>query len=887
MTAAEPGRLRRAASTVRHWRDWPLATKLVAMMLAPAAVIVALGGVLVSSQVHAARADATQAALVRLEVRAHSVVSALDRAPRRGPPGRALSHAANSFRAAVRGGEPGAGLAPDAMPDQVSARAGRAEQKLRSALGSRAGSASAYGDARGALLGVEQSVANHVAEPNLTDLAASLHSSDSSAKPSEAAAAAATAKKLSSTARGLANSSSNRIGITAVLLFVAVVVCAALAVIIARALVISLGRLRRHTEEVAERGLPEAVRRAGAGKQISTDVVTVAVSTGDEIGALARSFEAVQGQALRLAAEQASLRSEAGGVFVNLSRRSQSLVQRQLRLLERLERDEEDPGQLDTLFQLDHLATRMRRNNENLMVLSGADPGRGGTATMTVSEVLQAAVSEIEQYQRVRIAAAAEATVVGYAASDLVRMLAELLDNATSFSAPETTVALTGEQIPEGALRLEVLDQGVGMTGSDLADANSTLATSGRGELPATRQMGLFVVGQLAAQHGVTVGLAASEDGQGLRARLVLPSALLARTVDEPGAEVAGRGAAQPRAPLEEAGSPPQEERQTPLPTRQRGQAARQAGIPVGAPSTEEHDDEPAPALPAPSEQEATETIQGSWLLPGPRTGQEPPVDLFGPEAPAAAPGGSAAPAAEPGGGAAAAASRDEAQEQPFDAFATAAPRQEPVSEPSGAPEGTPIFDDIASAWFSDLAAGGPDSLEGAPARPGGPAFPGVGWSEADSGWQQADAVARQAPGSFTESGLPVRTPRARLVPGSMDAEDEQSAPVASNTTHRDADQVRDRYSGLVRGLTEAGRTGPAEQQPGRQPDGDEVTPAGLPKRRRGAGLVPQHEAGEAASSSRNSEHVRERLASLQSGISRGRADRESQPNGAEEADDW
>jgi signal transduction histidine kinase len=877
MTPAEPGRLRRVVSAVRHWRDWPLAAKLVALMLAPAAVIFALGGVVISSQVQTAREAATQAQLVRLDVRAHSVVAAL----RGGGHGEApaLAGAARSFGDALRGAKPGVGPAPAPLPRAVSARATAADRALHTVLVAPAGSAAGTDGARAAVLDVEQSVAAHLAEPSLAGLASSLHRRDSGAAPADVAAADSTAKKLSATARGRADSSSNRIGITAVLLLVAVLVCAAVAVIIARALVVSLGRLRSRADEVAERGLPDAARRVRAGEQISTDVTPIPVTTGDELGALARSFEAVEGQALRLAAEQAGLRTEAGGVFVNLSRRSQSLVQRQLRLLERLERDEENPEQLDALFQLDHLATRMRRNNENLMVLSGAEPARGGTATMTVTEVLQAAVSEIEQYERVRIAPATEATVVGYAAGDLVRMLAELLENATSFSAPETTVALTSEFTIEGTLLLDILDEGVGMSQSDLAAANTGLAGSEPGELPAARQMGLFVVGRLAAQYGIAVRLSTPEGPQGVRASLTLPPLLLARGVGESEVEEAGDG--EP----ESAPGPAwtrEAESATPLPTRQRGQAARAAGIPVAASGTGESADRPAPAAAVPSAEETTDTIRGSWFLPSPRSGGQPQVDLFAPEAPAGeSPTGDVAEVRGP-----------ELGEESFDVFAVAAPGEEAVPAPAVAPEGTPIFDDMASAWFVETPAAaerGPDGAAAGLEAAALAGFPTVEWSDTDNGWQQADAVARQEPASFTDSGLPVRTPRARLVPGSMAAGGEHDLR-AEEGKRRDPGGVRDRYQGFVRGLSEGGRGQPVEQSSTQsstpEREAAELTPSGLPKRRRGARLLPRDEGGGAPSSPQTSEQVRDRLASLQRGISRGRAEGRSQANTQEGFDD-
>jgi hypothetical protein len=255
----------------------------------------------------------------------------------------------------------------------------------------------------------------------------------------------------------------------------------------------------------------------------------VPVTTSDELGQVARAFDAVQDQALRLAAEQAHLRASYGDVFVNLSRRSQGLVQRQLHLLDRLERDEEDPDQLATLFQLDHLATRMRRNNENLMVLSsGNELARRAGPAVQLADLLRAAVSEIEQYQRVTVQPPPSLTVVGYAARDLVRLTAELLDNATAFSAPETKVTIASRLAEDGTVSIDVLDSGIGMRDEEIAEANARLAEGGQLDASASRRMGLFVVGRLASRHGVKVELHGGKDIAGVRATMTVPSELLA-----------------------------------------------------------------------------------------------------------------------------------------------------------------------------------------------------------------------------------------------------------------------------------------------------------------------------------------------------------------------
>src|SRR5699024_4357400 len=172
-------------------------------------------------------------------------------------------------------------------------------------------------------------------------------------------------------------------------------------------------------------------------------------------------------------------------------------------LIERLERDEEDSEQLATLFQLDHLATRMRRNNENLLVISGGESGRRPTQPISVTDVLRAAVSEIEQYQRVAVKTAPDTRVIGHAASDLMRLIAELLDNATAFSAPETHVTLATRVTTEHSLSIDVIDKGIGMNAAEVDEANTRIADAAAMDMSASRRMGLFVIGRLAGKHGI------------------------------------------------------------------------------------------------------------------------------------------------------------------------------------------------------------------------------------------------------------------------------------------------------------------------------------------------------------------------------------------------
>ncbi|MEU4668670.1 nitrate- and nitrite sensing domain-containing protein [Amycolatopsis sp. NPDC023774] len=325
----------------------------------------------------------------------------------------------------------------------------------------------------------------------------------------------------------LVEDASSSAGLLAVLLFAAMVAAAAVVFLITRQILRSLKTLRRSALDVAEKDLPAAVRNIQEGRAQSVEVEPVHVRASDEIGEVARAFEKVHSQALRLATEQAAMRTGYSSVFVNLSRRSQSLVQRQLQLIERLERDEEDADQLATLFQLDHLATRMRRNNENLMVLSGAEPGRRSGQPVAAHDVLRAAVSEIEQYQRVSVQQPPVVKIVGFAASDVQRLIAELLDNATAFSAPETQVTVATRLADDGSLNVDILDKGIGMNEYEVVEANGRLTEAGSVDLATSRRMGLFVVGRLAGRHRIGVSLHGGKDIVGVRATVVVPPELV------------------------------------------------------------------------------------------------------------------------------------------------------------------------------------------------------------------------------------------------------------------------------------------------------------------------------------------------------------------------
>lgn len=296
------------------------------------------------------------------------------------------------------------------------------------------------------------------------------------------------------------------------------------AFVVARSMIRSLRRLQDTATRVAQDRLPELVKQLSETdpQDVDTSVESVGVHSRDEIGQVAAAFDDVHREAVRLAAEQALLRGNVNAMFTNLSRRSQGLIQRQLSLISELESREADPDQLSSLFKLDHLATRMRRNGENLLVLAGEEPGRRWTRPVPLVDVLRAAASEVEQYERIELSAVPATEVAGRVVNDLVHLLAELLENATSFSSPQTKVRVTGHALPDGRVLVEIHDTGIGLSPEDLAAINERLAQPPTVDVSVSRRMGLFVVGRLSLRHGIRIQLRPSDSG-GTTALVMLP----------------------------------------------------------------------------------------------------------------------------------------------------------------------------------------------------------------------------------------------------------------------------------------------------------------------------------------------------------------------------
>ena len=294
-----------------------------------------------------------------------------------------------------------------------------------------------------------------------------------------------------------------------------------LALVVARALINPLRRVRAGALDVAHVKLPETVERIRKGEEPDA-LVPIDVHTEEELGQLARAVDDMHRQAVSLATGEAQLRTQVGAMFVTLSRRNTTLVNQQLALIESLEQDEEDPQRLEQLFSLDHLATRMRRTAESLVILGGTTGRTASFEELSVSDVIHAAVSEVQDYQRVRIDAAPDRLITGRAASDVVHLMAELIDNALSYSPPGSPVTIQAAE-ENGKVEIEIIDSGLGMAGDALARANDSLKSGGEVTIDTARRMGLFVVSRLAEEHGLKVKLRRNVNGGGIIASILLP----------------------------------------------------------------------------------------------------------------------------------------------------------------------------------------------------------------------------------------------------------------------------------------------------------------------------------------------------------------------------
>jgi signal transduction histidine kinase len=323
------------------------------------------------------------------------------------------------------------------------------------------------------------------------------------------------------------------------LTLLAVVAALAIALLVARATAVPLRKLTSAAYSLSTDKLPGLVERLrnpeDADEPLSASLTPIDIDSKDEVGQLADAFNSIQQVTIEVAEEQAQLlRKGIGDIFINLARRNQTLLDRQIEFIDQLEANEEDPDQLDNLFKLDHLATRMRRNAESLLVLAGAEPPRRRGRPVALADVVRVAIGEVEDFARIQLLALDEATVAGNVAVDLAHLLSELMENATHFSPPDTTVEIVGQRSEDGTYVLSVSDQGIGMSADQLAEANAQLSRPPLVGLAMSRSLGFIVIGRLASRFDISVKLTASPSG-GVTALATLPAAL----VTHPGEDTA------------------------------------------------------------------------------------------------------------------------------------------------------------------------------------------------------------------------------------------------------------------------------------------------------------------------------------------------------------
>ncbi|PQP20046.1 ATPase [Rhodococcus opacus] len=537
----------------------------------------------------------------------------------------------------------------------------------------------------------------------------------------------------------------------------------AFAVIVARSLLVPLRRLRHGALQVAHTSLPAAVERLRTGAATTIPAVEpIDVHTHEEVGQLARAIDDMHSQALRLAGEQAQLRLQMNNVFEALARRSRSLIDLQLDMIEQLEFEERDPKRLENLFRLDHLATRMRRNGDNLLILAGTDNRRGRPAPILLGDAIRASISEVENYQRVHVGAIPPVTLTGAAGHDLVHILAELFDNALHFSPPNSGVTTNCARTIDGGLVLDIIDHGIGISPHDLDELNHRIASTPQVTPDTARHMGLYVVSELATRHHISVTLRPTLDrtrNAGITAMVHLPADLLTAPLDDGPRRNTGRDPGQEESTLREG-------------------AYREPGHTIQVATV-------APVQPELIPPHHRETVEANRVIPGALPQRRPGASNIA-AAPARHQSMPTDDPPQPG----------TSPRHLLDPTRTATFFQRPASDAAhqDPPAHTPIFASIAPLWLSD-----PTSTHD----------PQQQWvTRADPGWAAAER-ATQAPDAATQGGLPQRVPGQRLVPGGVTGADRSPTPRRTPDTIR-ANLTR-HHNGIRAGRA---RTQPAQTSP-------------------------------------------------------------------------
>lgn len=538
----------------------------------------------------------------------------------------------------------------------------------------------------------------------------------------------------------------------------ALVAAIMLALLVSRLILAPIGRVREGALSVAQDLLPREIARIRAGGQPGA-ITPIDVHTTEEIGQLARAVDALHEQAVVLAAGEAELRSQVGEMFVTLSRRSTSLVNQQLAVIEALEKDEEDPKRLQSLFRLDHLAARMRRTGDSLLILADAPTRSDVQQGLTVGDAMQAASAGVQDYTRVRLGVLSDVGLVDTAAGDVVHVLTELVDNALTYSPPSSPVTVSAST-SSGGVTLEITDQGIGIPDDVLAELNETLHSGGDVSPDTARRMGLFVVSRLAQRHGLAAMLR-SNTPTGTTAVVFLPTSILVPAtttpsvpeplaVDEPTPEQAPVVAELDVDDIKE-----RINSAVGLPRRRPGES-----LPVTTPAPPPlpmrvvPDPEPEPVDEPVDEPVAEEPVVDEPVV-------DEPVEAVVPETQPVSPVPAAAPPT------------------PWREHATAASLALEGEWTDVGDDGsgdTPIFRAMRSAWLS-AGAVTPEAWKS---------------SEIEAGWDKAARVTEAAV-PINETGLPQRRPGNRLVPGGV-------TPQVTSIA-RDPEAIRARLSAHAAGV--------------------------------------------------------------------------------------
>jgi signal transduction histidine kinase len=544
------------------------------------------------------------------------------------------------------------------------------------------------------------------------------------------------------------------------LILAAIAAALIVVLLVARSLVQPLRVLRDGALKVAHEDLEQEIARVRAGDERPPEPLPV--HTTEEIGQVAHAVDELHTQALLLAGDEARLRILVNDMFETMSRRNRSLVDQQLSLIDRLERNEQDPDRLDSLFRLDHLAARMRRNGANLLVLSGAQFAGGHRGPVPLSTAIDAATSEVEDYRRVETVRMLDAAVSGAAAGEVIHLLAELIDNALRYSPPTAPVRVDVVRPSAAGVLIQITDSGLGMTDGDRRIANMRLRAGGEVTPENARHMGLFVVGRLADRHGMRVRLRGSATGDpdsGTTAEVYLPPGVLAGAGEDdaaprPETDAITRSAAagRPADSAPYAGSP---------------ETAADNGLvenPVG--SSELNGSYPSPVSLLPRRSPGSSGITG--------------VPTPAPQKPAAATVSNTAEYFS---------SRSRAAGREPEPVVAEFPRA--AAEPAD-PDDL-IYQRMLSEWLVD-----PHELAHSA---------DLDWKSVwDHGWSAAAEVENVPISAHTDQGLPMREPGARLVPGTSTPEALEAA------KHRGADDAN--------GVASSGGYFPGRHHaPGRDPD--------------------------------------------------------------------